>query len=432
MPLHSHPPQQLFFRTAEQRIALAREQFFEEGLRPSGLVGEAVIQSWTRCSALRLQAKRSVVFNPVTPSRLHATLGRNRTLIEASQQELKGMEASLAGTECRLLLTDRDGVIVHATHNPLAAHSPVLNQVARVGINISETAIGTSAPGIVAKTGQACTVSGAEHFFEVVHSVQCAAAPIRDIHGQLAGVLDLSIESASFGFDAASMVGLYATSIENRLMRVQSTNHVVIQFQSDPSLIHTPLQGLGGVSGDGRIAWLNGIGARLVGQQPGTPPQMAEDVIGLNLQTLLSLTTFSAPIELRLPNGLGIWLRAVLQAPDGATRPTSVAARPTPVSPAARAPVDHGLPAMGQPLPALVPDDPDDGEGVATPATPTTLTAHRRALMEKTLAACGGNVSKAARQLGVSRGTLYRQLQRQPSSASNDESNRPAALAGRA
>jgi transcriptional regulator of acetoin/glycerol metabolism len=39
-----------------------------------------------------------------------------------------------------------------------------------------------------------------------------------------------------------------------------------------------------------------------------------------------------------------------------------------------------------------------------------TLREHSRKLIEEALAAQGGNVSQAARQLGVSRGTLYRRL----------------------
>ncbi|MCY1243053.1 Bacterial regulatory protein, Fis family [compost metagenome] len=45
------------------------------------------------------------------------------------------------------------------------------------------------------------------------------------------------------------------------------------------------------------------------------------------------------------------------------------------------------------------------------PTPPTeTLREHSRKLIEDTLAAHGGNVSQAARQLNVSRGTLYRRL----------------------
>ena len=41
---------------------------------------------------------------------------------------------------------------------------------------------------------------------------------------------------------------------------------------------------------------------------------------------------------------------------------------------------------------------------------PTTLRESNRGLIERTLQDCGGNVSKAARELGVSRGVIYRRL----------------------
>ena len=212
-------PRQLFASTPAQRVALARQQFFEEGVRPSGLVGEAVIQSWLRCTRNHSDRQRIVPFDAVTPSRLHATLARNRELLEVSRQELASMESALSGTDSRVILTDGEGVVVHVTQHPAGAHQPVLRKTARVGVNISERMVGTTAPGIVATTGQACTVDGAEHYFDVLSQMQCAAAPIRDVAGRLAGVLDITMEARRFGFDAASMVALYATTIENRLLQ---------------------------------------------------------------------------------------------------------------------------------------------------------------------------------------------------------------------
>ena len=77
-------PRQLFFQTAEQRTALARQRFFDEGTRPSGLVGEAVIQSWLRCASARQRPGDMVSFEQVTRSRAHASLNRNRQLLQAS------------------------------------------------------------------------------------------------------------------------------------------------------------------------------------------------------------------------------------------------------------------------------------------------------------------------------------------------------------
>ncbi|KLN52316.1 helix-turn-helix domain-containing protein [Variovorax paradoxus] len=401
-------PRQLFSSTPAQRVALARQQFFEEGVRPSGLVGEAVIQSWLRCTRNHSDRQRIVPFDAVTPSRLHATLARNRELLEVARQELASMESALAGTDCRVILTDGEGVVVHVTHQPAAAHQPVLRKTARVGVNISERIVGTTAPGIVATTGQACTVDGAEHYFDVLSQMQCAAAPIRDVAGRLAGVLDITMEARRFGFDAASMVALYATTIENRLLQAQSRDHLILRFQASPSLLGTPMEALAGVAPDGTIAWLNGAGARLIGRLPEEACERdVESMLGHDLASLLQLERRETAQPLRLSSGLGVWVQARLKAAaDGADFRHAVAmpgenGAMLSIEPAtvveALAADEHAQAAVSH----HVQVDPPPGE---------TLRDHSRKLIEETLAAQGGNVSQAARQLGVSRGTLYRRL----------------------
>ena len=254
----------LFVSTRAQRIAQARQQFFEEGVRPTGLVSEAVIQSWMRCNSGRHQVAEALEFNHVSSSRMHATLARNQELLAAARQELVTMEASLSGLECRVLLTDAQGVIVHGTHNPLAAHEPLLSRATRVGVNLAESRLGTTAPGITKHTHQACTVTGAEHYFNCLQTLECAAAPIHNVQGQVAAVLDITVEGRSFNFDAASVVGMYATSIENRLLVAQSREHVVLRFQASPALLGTPMEALAGITADGQVGWLNGVASRSV------------------------------------------------------------------------------------------------------------------------------------------------------------------------
>lgn len=408
MPTSDAIPRQLFPNTVAQRTALARHRFFEEGIRPSGLVGEEVIQSWMRCSRLHRDTTRIVPFDPVTPSRRQSVLQRNRALIEAAGPDLFSMEGTLAGTDCRVILTDRDGVVLHATHHPTAAHQPVLRATSRVGVNIAEGRVGTTAPGIVAQTGKACTVDGAEHYFDALKDMQCAAAPIRDVQGRLAGVLDLTAEQRRFGFDAAAMVGLYATTIENRLMQAQSREQLVLRFQAHPTLLGTPLEALAGVSADGRVAWLNDAAARLLGGLPDDEAARAvERLLGHDLASLLRMGRRDGALALRLPSGLGVWLQATLPSTDGTDFRHAVITGPS------------STPAAGE-APARPP--PDAAAIIATPAPPPasgpseTLRGHYRKLIEDTLDAQGGNISQAARQLGVSRGTLYRQL-RQGASA---------------
>lgn len=374
-PVASALPAQPFFATAHARTALARERFFDEGQRPTGLVGDPVIQSWMRCQSARRSPAESIGFDPVTPTRLHSVLQRGRPLLSAAQTQLTQLEATLAGTGCRAILADGEGVIVHTT--PASdVPTPVLHAAARVGVNLSEGVVGTTAPGIVVRSGLACTVTGREHFFDTCGGLRCAAAPIRDRRGLLAGVLDLTVEQREFGFDAGALVGLYAAAIENALLCLPGRDQgLLLRFQVSPLLLGTPMEALAGVDAQGRLAWMNGVARHLLGGN--ALGRAAEEVFGLPLDALLARTRRGAAREAqRLASGLAVWLQAQLQ--DEVAEAALV--------------------------PAAVPSH------AAPPPAPATLAERNRQLVRDTLERCGGNVSRAARELGVSRGLLYRQL----------------------
>ena len=369
-------PPQPFFSTPQQRLALARQRYFEEGTRPSGLVSEGVIQSWTRCVQAHRDPFERIAFNPVTPSRIHSALARSQLMLQAAADDLAQLEHTLAGTRCTAILTDAQGVVVHATRSAADQGEQLLPLARRIGVNIDEDHIGTGAPGVTIRTGQPCLVLGGEHFFGHLQLLHCAAAPIRDVRGQLAAVLDVTCEGRPFGFDAAAVVGLYATTIENQLLRAQSTEHLVVHLQTAPALLGTPMEGLAGVDSHGRIAWVNNVAARLLGVSQGEAGLRADEVFGLDANRLIALSRESASATHRLPNGLNVALTAHLQARDGLSRPLA-------------------------PAPRL---------SATAPAPTGTLRDQDRDLIARTVEACDGNVSRAARQLGVSRGLVYRHL----------------------
>lgn len=381
----SNLPANPFFVSPEQRVALARQRFFEDGLRPSGMVSEAVLQSWSRCLRTHSDPDRPAVFEPVTPSRVHSALRANRELLEAAADEMERLRLTLAGTSGTAMLADAQGVIVGSTFTQARSHERLMPLSTRIGVNLAEEAVGTTAPGITARTGQASVVMGGEHFFGNVQVMHCAAAPIRDVRGQLAGVLDLSSEGMPFGFDAASVVAHYAAEIENRLLVAQSGEHLVARMQISPALLDTPMAALLGITGDGRIDWLNGAAARLLGvghSAGGGLGLPVEDHLGLPLVALLGLSSANTPQPLRLPNGLTLWLRLEWRARDGHPRVHVIAPAPA-----------AAAPPVAEPAPAAV-----------------TLRETERQTVVRVLAECGGNVSRAARTLGVSRGLIYRHL----------------------
>lgn len=390
-----------FFATAEQRVALARERFFEEGVRPSGLVPELVIQSWTRCVSARRRPNEHVSFAPITKSRVASALARNRQLLDAAKDELSQLDAALAGTACKALLTSHDGVIVHATPTAIG-EGRLMPGLARIGNDLAESNVGTGAPGVSARTGEVSVVSGAEHFFSGFSVMYCAAAPIRDTRGEIAGVLDLSCEVEQFRFDAAAMVRLYATTIENRLLRAQSREHLLLRFQSSPGLLHTPLEGLAAIDGTGRVCWVNGAGTRLLaGARAGGQSPTVEQTFGIDLESLLALAHSERAQSHRVPGGLGMWLEAQPPEKDGHRSATALSFAGPVV--ADDAPEIEAAVAV-TPAPGAAADDERTGAEALT-----LIDSHRR-MIDSTLLECGGNVSRAARQLGVSRGLIYRRL----------------------
>jgi len=411
-------PAQPFFVSPGQRVSLARERFFADGQRPTGLVSESVIQSWSRCVRAHRSPREAVVFDPVSRSRLHAALARNHELLQAARGELQRLEAALGGTGCRVLLSDADGVLVHVTQAVATSAEPVLQQVSRIGIDLAEQQLGTNAPSVVMKSGAAVTVFGGEHYFDCMQTLHCAAAPIHDGRGHLAGVLDLTVEARPFVFDAAALVGVYATAIENRLLQSGAGEHLVLQFQVCSTMLDTPLQALVGIGSHGRVVWLNGAAQQLLGPRA-RPADEAEALFGCTLTQLLARTRAAEPQPLRLPSGLTVWLRARLHARDGmqhsvaATAPPArgLAAAPSTPSTSATSATSATSPtstaaALAASLPPALPE-----------LERTTLNQHARELIDKALAAHGGNISRTARLLGVSRGLLYRRLRERPPAA---------------
>jgi len=393
--------QSLFFTTQADRVALARERFFENGELPSGIVSEAVFQSWARCQRQKLDPRSRLEFQPVSVSRAQLALQKNRLLHDAWLAEVNELHAVLGATNCGAMLIDPSGVLIGATCTA-RGHEKITPVAHRIGVNFTEEALGTTAPGIVARTGKQVCVQGAEHYFESVNFMHCAAAPIRDIHGKLAGVLDMSSEGIAFNFDAATVVGLYASSIENRLLASQSNEHLIVRFQISPAMLDTPMAGLMGVDMQGDIVWQNAAAARLLGMpELGVHAQnrSIDDVFQSSFSEMASICGRSYAL-LRLSNGLQVYVRCELKARDGR----------------------HQLFTLGQPAQEVHSDDvshesspaperetPTDVKATAVnPAVPVSLRDADDDLIARTLEECDGNVSAAARKLKVSRGLIYR------------------------
>lgn len=400
----------LFFHTHEDRVALARRQYFEEGKLPTGAISDAVLQSWGNCMRSKRACSEKVEFQPVSTSRSHLALLKNAELCEAWRHELKSLETIIGATGCDAVLTDTTGVLIGVA-GAIGQQGRVLKAAHRIGVNLSEDLVGTTAPGLVLRTGKLALVRGSEHYFEQVSHMHCAAAPIRDIRGRLIAVLDISSEGNPFRFDVSAVLGYFASAIENRLVVAQADQHVIVRFQISEALLDTPLSGMVGIGLDGTVDWHNATAARLLGFPSGQAPHLrltAEQVFDRTVPELLSM---QGPVNLlQCPNGLSVYVRSEFHARDGVqslvpvevlrsvkTTATSFSDEVT----SRRSGVEAELADVFKPNP----------EELTT--TTTTLRAADADLIVRTLAEHKGNVSAVARKLKVSRGLVYRHMKRQ-------------------
>ncbi len=393
----------LFSSSRNDLVLEARVKYFDEGVLPTGLVSDAVFQSWNRCHRAKKNTKDQVEFQPVTVSRANLALQKNHILLEAWLGELQTIGTSLDSAGCSAVLTDATGVVVG--HTPSKHQEQKIIPVAhRVGVNLSEAFVGTTAPGLVAHTGKSAVVSGAEHYHAAVANMYCAAAPIRNLQGQLAGILDISSEIKAFTFNPASVVGLYAASIENRFLLAQSQDLLTVKFQFLPNLIDTPMAGMLGFDQSGALVWVNAVAGDLLSiaiLRDARPLLFAQEIFDSSFSQLASLAG-QGVASLRLRSGVHIFLKCDFAQRHSAPR------------------ITHDSPPNRSLLPSApslaydtkMPDKnlAEQPRKVSHDSTPTSFKQADADLIQKFLIECKGNVSLVAKKLAVSRGLIYRRM----------------------
>jgi sigma-54 dependent transcriptional regulator, acetoin dehydrogenase operon transcriptional activator AcoR len=383
-----------------ERVSLAKRKYLEEGILPAGVVSDAVFQSWSRCYRAHYRPVDALAFQPVTTSRSQLAQQKNRVLQEAWLKELPALGTALGTANCSAILTDSSGVVLGVS--PSGDHNQQIMSIAhRPGINLSEEHVGTTAPGIVARTGKAVSVLGSEHFYEAASTMYCTAAPIRNIHGQLAGILDISSEGTPFHFDPVAVVGMYAASIENRFLIAQAREHMVVRFQFMPAILDTPMVGILGFDLSGKLTWVNSLASNLLGlhiSQKERGTHLVEDIFDTSFSQLASLAG-KGLMSLRLNNGLHVFINCEILPHSASSDSAEYTQRNSTIKPVQR---DQSL--VGSAV-STTPISNDMGQRV------DSLKQADADLIQRLLLQFNGNVSMVARQLKVSRGLIYRRIQ---------------------
>ena len=330
-----------------------------------------ITRSWQRCIEAGRRPQQRVSFDPVSRSTSRDVTERNRALVSAARPVIARLSRAIADTRYFAILTDADGIVIDVGALPDGTDSAsrYARDIGRIGVDLSERAIGTSAISTALAEQESVWLHRGEHFFDDTSIYSCAGAPLFGPQGDCIGMLDLSGVQAVERPELRHLATLSARSIENMLV-LQDPCELLLHLAWPGSASSEATEGLVCIDASGDVTGANAA-ARQMLHQP-----LARSQHSLHFNDL-----FALPLHMMF---------------DAARRGDAVL----------EVPLWSGLRVQVRPLRG------GNGKPGATPDVQPRLRDVETALIRKAVADARGNVAEAARTLGISRATVYRKLWR--------------------
>ncbi len=353
------------------RIAQARQNVMQDGsaITP-GWVAPWVERSWQRCLRSGMQPGSAVHFAQISAPLLRYTLEANRNLIAAAQPMLHNLARAIVNTRYFAILTNAEGVVVDAC-GAIDHTDPRAYLITRVGTDLSERSIGTTAIGTALSELQPVWLHRGEHFFEATSVYSCAGAPLFGPDGACVGMLDVTGVDAQERPELKHLVMQSASKIENALITALP-HALMLRLNWPGNALGSDADGMLCLDADGWITGANPVARQMVPglAAPGQAPVHVNEVFGVSFAPMFDAAKNPGKsIELPLWSGLRLQAQAISCSDEANT-----------------------LQAGNRAAPALA------------------LREVEAAMIRKAVDEARGNVGQAASALGISRATLYRKL----------------------
>ena len=350
------------------RIEQARHSVLQaRGPSPAAWLDPAIERSWRRCLTLGHEPQHAVAFEPVSDAQLKRALEASQPLLNVAMPVIHTLARAMLHTRYFAILTDAHGTALQV-HGPVDRHDPVARAIARVGVDLSEAAVGTTAIGTTLAEQQAVWLHRGEHFFDHTSMFSCAGAPIMGPDGQCAGMLDLTGINVVEQPALKHLVMQSARSIENA-MTLSMPHRWLLRLNWPGRVLGDDNDGLVAVDGEGCITGMNRPARDMLGIHPAAPRGHCSEVFAVEPRELFDAAGQHRS-EMEVPLWSGLRLQVLVQ-PQAAKFEGRSSLRST-----------HAVP----------------------------LKDHETALIRKAVQDAGGHVDEAARALGISRATIYRRL----------------------
>ncbi|WCM53388.1 sigma-54-dependent Fis family transcriptional regulator [Pseudomonas sp. WJP1] len=260
---------------------------------------QVIERSWQRSQNYGLCQRDNLLFDaPVVASGAQIAES-NRLLLTCATPEMEQLHAALSPKDWVLACLDLEGVVLSSLGR-VSPDNRELNQVFRVGAQISEQNVGTTAPSCVLTEGDSVFFVGEEHYLEEARQFSCLATPIFGLDGGIVGVLDASSKHGVPSLYTLDSLVFAARAIENRMF-AQLGDVLLVHLHHRLDILGTPLEGLLAFDPAGKLRCANRIAAQLL--------KLDEIQVGLDFAELFDMPfvhatcycrhDLSAPLRLR-------------------------------------------------------------------------------------------------------------------------------------
>jgi transcriptional regulator of acetoin/glycerol metabolism len=282
-----------------RQIGLARRAVMMEGRRPgevrldSGSEFGWIERSWRRCLANGQRPDQHVAFDVIPAQAARRIEEANHALLQAARPVLDKLGRAIANSRYFAILTDAQGVVIDAA-GLIDRGDRRAQLITRIGVDLSERAVGTSAIGAALAELRPVWLHRGEHFFGDTSVYSCAGAPLFGPEGQCVGMLDLT------GIDAAErpelkqhLVSQSARSIENALA-LSRPHALLLRFNWPGRAMGGDGDGLVCLDSDGRVVSANATARQMI------PRLASPDAAALHCGELFAMTWEMLSTALRI------------------------------------------------------------------------------------------------------------------------------------
>lgn len=363
--LHSPADRRLFQIEQARRAVMLEGGCATEALVDTWFERSWIERSWRRCLSLGHRPEQGVAFDMISAQAIRRTEEASHMLITAARPVMERLGRAIAHSRYFAILTDAKGVVVDV-NGPIDRADRRAHLITRVGVDLSERAVGTTAIGTALAELQPVWLHRGEHFFHDTSVYSCAGAPVIGPDGRCAGMLDLTGIEAPERPELKHLAAQSARSIENALA-LAVPHDLLLRLNWPGRGFGDETEGLLCLDPEGWVASANSAAREMLAQLAAGTRAHCSELFALPWELLFDARRHDAAMEVPLWSGLTLQVLA--------------------------------QPAGSQPVPR--------------PAAPDRRLALRdmeTELIRKAVQEARGNVMQAARLLGISRATVYRKL----------------------